>query len=222
MGKAVVSAFFAAALIGMASVPTATAAVVHTLGDQDFFGFGSGTIGDDVPSIDFDNNQAGDPSHTDRDIRSGVFGVDADNDVSFSHDLSALLLGSTVYGVELMLAIGGIQDGDQNIALIDTRVFIEGIEIIGAFDSLNQGAFGTDLITFQLNPVQVASFSNDFILDVLLDGGTVDFGSQLALESYFLDYTGVTAHTTIPLPASLPLMLAGVGLMCMLRRRRKG
>ncbi len=205
-----------------------SATVVNTLGDLDFFGFGVGTIGDPSPAIDFDNRTVGDPAHTDNDIRQAIFGASTLNDVAFSHDLSAQLLGLTATSAELTLAIGGIQDGNLSLVGLDDRLFIEGIEVVGAFDTLDQGAFATALVTFQLSAAQLASFGTDFIVNVFIDGGRISDGAPIgagALDSYFLDFTTVTVETSavsaVPLPAALPLFGTGLAIMGFIGWRRK-
>jgi hypothetical protein len=61
---------FQAGLLLMASTTASAAAISHTLGDDDFFGFGLaiGTIGDPVPAFDFNNQEVSDPLFTDHEL----------------------------------------------------------------------------------------------------------------------------------------------------------
>jgi hypothetical protein len=176
--------------------------ITQTLGDADFFGFGTGSLGDPVPVIDFDNRTSTDPAFTDHDLRLSIFGPDSDNDIVWTHDLSTQLAGKLILSATLELPIGGLQDGRADLGPADDRLFIEGIEVPGAFDTVDQGPFGTGLFSFELSPAQVASFQVDGKLDIAIDGAKVPRGfvDARALESYFIDFARVTVQveTTIP------------------------
>ncbi len=168
--------------------------ITQILGDNDFFGFNSGTIGDSVPSVDFNNQLSGDPLFTDRDLRQSLSGPDIDNDIGWTHDLSTELTGKTITGITLQLPIGGIQDANPSLGSLDDRLFIEGIEVLGAFDTVDQGGKGTGLFSFLLTPSQINSFKTDSILDIFIDGGKIPSDASQAvgvLDGYFIDYSQV-------------------------------
>lgn len=192
------------------------ATVTQILGDIDFFGFDSGTIGNPVPTFDFNNQEPDDPAFTDRDIRLG----NPSNDTSWTHDLSTELRGMNITDVVLTLPIGGIQDGNSIFGSLNDRLFIENIEVIGAFDSVDQGTTGTGLFNFTLTSTQIASLQTDFQLDIFIDGGIVppDASAGIGvLDSFFLDYSEVNITTT---PQSVPessnilgLIVVGAGFV---------
>lgn len=214
------------------AVPSSTkgATITQTLGDVDFFGFGSGTLGiDSIPAIDVDNRTVGDPLFTDHDIREVVFGRDDQNDVAFSHDFSPFLPFMPIDTVVVELALAGIQDAAVFAlgATLDDRLFFEGIEVPGAFDAVDQGAFGTDLFSFSLSPAQISSFAADGILDIFIDGGRVLPESNPfvggSLESYLIDFSRVIVTTqasaVVPEPGSMALFgLGALGLIACRRR----
>ncbi|MBP0017817.1 MAG: PEP-CTERM sorting domain-containing protein [Cyanobacteria bacterium SBLK] len=210
------------------SVQAAT--ITQTLGDSDFFGFGNNTIGNPVPIVDFNNQEPDDPAFSDRDIREQVIGSDPQNDVGWTHDLSSQLTNLTaITDFTLELAIGGIQDADPSLGSVDDRLFIEGIEVLGAFDTVDQGALGTDLLSFSLTTAQIASFQTDSILDIFIDGGQVppdasQTGAIGALDSYFIDFSRITVetddNTSVPEPSTI-LGLVALGLFGASSLRKK-
>lgn len=220
--KRISLSFGIGSLVALATCNSANAATItQTLGDSDFFGFGNNTIGNPVPNADFNNQEPDDPAFSDRDIREQVFGSDPQNDVGWIHDLSSQLTNpTTITDFTLELAIGGIQDADPNLGSIDDRLFIEGIEVLGAFDTVNQGGLGTDLLSFSLTAAQIASFQTDSILDIFIDGGQVpadasQTGAIGALDSYFIDFSRITVetedNTSVPEPSAI-LGLAALGI----------
>ncbi|NES72633.1 MAG: PEP-CTERM sorting domain-containing protein, partial [Okeania sp. SIO2D1] len=157
---------------------------------------------------------------TDRDIRARVFGSDTENNVGWIHNLAGQLANSTtVTDFTLELAIGGIEDANPNHGSFNDRLFIEGIEVLGAFDTVDQGILGTGLFSFSLTEAQIASFQTDFVLDIFIDGGKVPPdvrpGTIGALESYFIDFSSVSIETddttSVPEPSSL-LGLVALGI----------
>ncbi|MEM6468299.1 MAG: putative Ig domain-containing protein [Planctomycetota bacterium] len=173
-------------------VITEYTSITQQLGDEDFFGFGTDSVGEPVPVIEFDNRSPQDPSFTDFDLRHDRR-LRSQGEVinEWTHDLSELV-GSLnrIEELELSLAIGGIQDGNTSIPELDDRLFFEGIEVEDAFDSLDQGVFGTGLLTFSLNSDQLETLRNDNVLDIRIEGGFVNSGNN---ESYFIDYSKVNA-----------------------------
>jgi hypothetical protein len=200
--------------------------LTQRLGDSDFFGFEVGTIGSPVPRFDFNNTAGADPSFTDHDIRKSTFGADADNNVSWTHDLSVQLSSMTLISAALELPLGGIQDGQVTFGAFDDRLFIEGTEVLGAFDAIDQGPFGTSLFSFLLSPIQLASFQTDGKLTIAIDGGKIPPGLGInsgALESYFIDYSRVVLEaqtTSVAEPGSLCLLLFGLGGFLVFRSNR--
>lgn len=172
--------------------------ITDTLGDEDFFGFGSGNIGQPVPEIEFNNQEPDDLSFTDLDARFDKrFRPEGNNDFEWSHDLSEPLVGLTLSRATLEIAIGGIEDGGNRFGTggLDNRLFIEGIEVTNAFDDLDQNTTGTDLINFELSDEQLASFTADGILDVSIQGGFETDSGQQFNESYFIDFARLSVET---------------------------
>ncbi|MCS7466146.1 putative Ig domain-containing protein [Stieleria sp. ICT_E10.1] len=166
--------------------------ITVTIGDEDFFGFGTGSIGEPTPAIDFDNRDTDDPPYTDRDLRTSVSGDDVLNDISWENDLS--FIQSRAQSVTVELAIGGIQDGNEALIEFDDRLFIEDLEVNAAFDAIDDGPFGTRLISFALTAAQLDSFNLDGLLNFDFLGGRVSDQSPVSagrLESYFIDYLRV-------------------------------
>ena len=114
------------------------AVAIDSLGDRDFFGFGSGTLGDPVPAIEFDNRDPSDPAFTDFDARFGkTFRAQGLNDFSWTHDLTEELEVVQPETATLKLAIGGIQD--DAVWDINDQLFLNAIETVGAFDNPGSG-----------------------------------------------------------------------------------
>src|SRR5262249_41111164 len=119
------------------SITGTTREITQTLGDADFFGFGSGTIGDKAPAFDFDRRSGNDPAFTDHDARlPNSHRPQGTNDLSWTHDLRQELGAGTPVSGTITLAIGGIEDGSPLVGSIDDRLFVEGIEVPGAFDQV--------------------------------------------------------------------------------------
>ncbi|WP_250565987.1 DUF4114 domain-containing protein, partial [Adonisia turfae] len=172
--------------------------IIDTFGDEDFFGFGSGNIGQPVPEIEFNNQESNDPSFTDLDARFNKrFRPEGNNDFEWSHDLSEALAGLTPSRASLEIAIGGIEDGGNRFGTggLDDRLFIEDIEVTNAFDDLDQSTTGTGLVDFVLSDEQLTSFTSDGILDVFIQGGVETDSGQQFNESYFIDFARLSVET---------------------------
>ena len=112
--------------------PTPVPVVVSLVGDKDGFGFGL-TEGEQRPvSLGaFDNREADDPPFTDS--------LPAPSDFTFLHEYR-LPSGASPVRATLRLFTLGVQDGDtQGVGSEqDMRLFIDGFEVTGAFDSVDQ------------------------------------------------------------------------------------
>lgn len=212
-----------AALIVAALTAGASAATTITsmIGDDDCFGYSVLTTCPDgtlIPSIaPVDNSTAGDPAGTDRFGALGTLSFD------FLIDLSTLTANSAIVSVRT----AGIDLG--------TTAFGDGIA--GTQFSFN----GTALGAFFSNPTNVGqeqaargvvTLSFD-VLSALKDGINTlvlvpeeGFEPFSVFEEYAVDFAkltieGTTITTPIPLPASVWLLAAGVGLIGGLRRRTR-
>jgi hypothetical protein len=103
------------------------------VGDQDGFGLGL-VAGDERPTAPdpyFDQRQPADPPFTDV--------MPATVDFTYTHTYS-VPVGVTVSSATLRWLTLGIQDGDSDVAGSDTdiRLYVDAIEVPGAFDDVDQ------------------------------------------------------------------------------------
>lgn len=181
---------------------TAQAATTTVLaGDQDCFGLdGVCSAGDrwrdDLGGSFFtDYSEPSDPVGTDR--------WDAFGAVSFSFDLGAAVSGAVTASLEILYAGLELDTGAD--------VLVNGTSV-GSIQT-----FGPD--NFQL--VDLGSFSG--IAGLLTETTTVTINPSAGTgDGYIIDYASITYDTaTVPLPAALPLLLAGLGGLGAMRARRK-
>lgn len=213
--------FGIAALIVSAATAGAAAATSFTsmTGDDDCFGYSvlascpDGTL---IPGITpVDNSTPGDPAGTDRFGALGTLSFD------FLIDLAGLTATSATVSVRTAgIDLGTTAFGD---GIAGTQFAFNGTAL-GAFFSdptaVGQEAAARGVVT--LNFDILAALQNGLNTLVLVpEEGFEQFG---VFEGYAVDFATLTVETTptttpIPLPASVWLLAAGVGLIGGLRRR---
>ena len=99
--------------------------------------------------------------------------------VTWVHDLSAVLHGQTIATVTLSVAVVGLID--QNAEGINNRLFVNGVEIPGAFDNSHDG---WRLYVFPLDPAILANgiLVVELVADPLEGWGGPDY-SQLVVTT---------------------------------------
>jgi hypothetical protein len=114
---------------GAGKLPSGSFVVGRGAGDRD--GFGLDLAEGDTWQGFFDEREGGDPFFTDR------MPTDLDFSWSLGYPLPA---GAQVSGAELVLFTLGVQDGDSQVVGSDTdiRLYVDGIEVAGAFDTVDQ------------------------------------------------------------------------------------
>jgi hypothetical protein len=114
---------------GAGNLPAEPVVVSRMVGDAD--GFGLGIEEGEVHNGHFDARESSDPSFTDR--------MPAGLDFTWWHSF-ALPPAAQVTDAELVLFTLGVQDGDSQVVGSDTdvRLFIDGAEVAGAFDDVDQ------------------------------------------------------------------------------------
>lgn len=140
-------------------------------------------------------------------------------------------LGTTQFDSTMLMA--GSPDGATSIEITNgTGVAIELADIelfgIGLFDDVSAVTFGTSVPTTTtwdlILPFSVIGIGLASLADTtLLVGETFEifFGGDVTLPVALSAGFNVDAVAPIPLPATLPLLLAGVGVIGLMRRRSK-
>jgi hypothetical protein len=166
----------------------------NLLGDKD--GFGLGLKEGDIRVGFFDEREARDPFFTD------VVPVPTEGDfpsINFSYTHSGVVPGSSA---ELRMLTYGIQDGDSQVtgSNTDIRLFLDGEEIPGAFDDVDQfdrfpevgwaGIVG--LVTIEIPPNLINLFS-DGEVEVKFEVNQLGTGSSI--DAFAIDYSELIMGT---------------------------
>ena len=166
--------------------------VTSLLGDKD--GFGLGLVeGDQRSVVDpfFDNRELGDPMFTDV--------MPIPTSVSYLHSFS--LLGVPVLSATLELFTLGVQDGDTQVVGSDTdiKLFIDGVELPGAFDTVDQFASSPSVF---VDLAGLVSFPIPNTMLSLFDDGSVEIqinilqlGSVPSTDAIAIDFSELNLMT---------------------------
>lgn len=214
MRTVVLSALFVFALGAIAGADIITT----TLGDMDGLGFATPmTPGSTYPSFPFDNRTASDPAFTD-------FGVVGETDASFAFSYSAIV--GTINSASLTFGLAGLEDAqnDSGVPDFDDRLFLESVEIPGAFDSDYTGIWVYGVVNLTI-PGSLYYLLTDgtasFFFDAWQYGtvGTPRAGDQVSFDyvTLSINYSPIQA---VPEPQAIVLLMAGLGTALSLRRLR--
>ncbi len=200
------AAFFAFAGTGQA------ATISMMIGDND--GYGEG-IADNANVVTMTNFPADQRSATEMAATDGSEQTDINSALYAPVSSTALFkfafVGNLTNAI-LTLDIGGIQDG---VFGSSTLASFNGVLQSGLL-ALQQGVTGTNVLNFALSAGQLAQANSDGFVSLFLDRN----GNS---DAIFIDYVALNGNTTsaVPVPASLPLLLAGIGGLVALRRRNR-
>lgn len=175
------------------------------LGDKDGFGFGM-QEGDIRPASIFDNREPDDPFFTD------TWSVPTEGfypSVHFSYTQSFSPPLDTVISAELSMFTLGISDGDSQVVGSDTdiQLFLDDVELPGAFDDVDQFDFYTDvgwaeeagLITIEIPEEIFAHFADG---ELVVKFEIHQLGTAPSVDGFSIDYSEVIFHyeseTTMP------------------------
>jgi len=207
--------FLILAVLMVATSTVSAVQITSMLGDND--GFGLGLLEGDTraPSLgNFDTRAPGDPLFTDH---APVV------DVSYTQFLGAGF--SSINSAEIQFFSLGIQDGDSQVfqSDIDLRLFLDGVELLGAFDIVDQfdflgGAFVeiAGLVTITI-PNTMFGLLLDGSVDVQIENLQLNPNAVSSGDSFALDFSRFNLDvelnaTTVPEPATFFLLLAGLSI----------
>jgi len=211
--------------------------ITNLLGDEDGFGLGLQEGDTRVPALgNFDNREPDDPIFTDYEPvgPNGDFGQGS---FSYTQDFGGPF-ASVNTGVFQLFTLG-IQDGDSQVfnSDVDLQLFIDGIEVAGAFDTIDQFDFDPAAGEFVEIAGLVTITIPDIILSSFLDGTVeVEFvatelnpmstgiGEAFAVDfsRFNLDVDFLSPDPTpVPEPGTLALLGIGLSGLGLARRRRK-
>jgi len=188
--------------------------ITFTLGDRDGLGFGL-VPGQQVPFTPFDNRGPGDPAFTD-------FGVSGETNAWFSFIYTPIL--GTINSANLEFGLMGIEDERNDSAQPDwdDRLFLDNVEIPGAFDTAYTGVL-TYGIVYQGIPSNLFGLLADGTANFFFDGWpygtspTVRRGDQVSFDyvTMTIDYTSAPR---LPAPATLILAVLGTAAIVVVKR----
>lgn len=188
--------------------------IVSLAGDKDSFGTGL-PLGDPV----IPNNMIPDPGNStfDQALRAPT---------TWQHQYTLpqgdIIVGAILTVVSIDIEDGGACDGDGP-AGCDTLLFLDGLEVIGAFDS----TFTPDLSSSGFIPPNTTVFTLEQEFFSLLEDGTVDVvlnpsAGTTRNDKIWLDYAELQIETApIPEPSTMLLLGSGLAGLGFFRRRRK-
>ncbi len=173
---------------------------VFRIGDDDGFGIGLRAGGARLASAGFfDNREADDPSFTD------VRPVSPNDPHGFSWVHSIDPAPGALVALELRLLALGIQDGDDDVTGVDReiRLWIEGREVPGAFDEVDQAhRDGEDLVetvglvTVRVTGALVAELAGDIADgEVELRFANLDLIRPLSGDAFAIDWAELVVET---------------------------
>jgi len=168
---------------GAGKLPSGTFVIGRAAGDRD--GFGLGLVEGDTWKGFFDEREGGDPAFTDH--------MPAGQDFTWSLGYP-VPTGAQVTGGELVLFTLGVQDGDSQVVGSDTdiRLYVDGVEVAGAFDTVDQfdwiGGQWTSIAGKVVIPIPEA------VLPTLADGSAsvrieiLQLGTAPSTDAIAIDY----------------------------------
>ncbi len=167
--------------------------LVVVIGDNDGFGFGIADGADlnsssEFASLEFDNRTETDPEFTDFGDKLLEVGPLS---WSFAFDVGY----REISGVTLMIDMAGIQDAvPGSCEHVDDELWVDGIEVPGAFDGMNLGTYGTALITFDLATIvpEILPSAADGMLEFTFDLDRTQTLPDFCVEYFSIDFTSLT------------------------------
>ena len=135
-----------------------------------------------------------------RGIYTGFLARDSFRDIILDFGRNVTAFGADVSGLNVL-------SGDRS-ALLVSGAFDGTVQTLSVSDAVGSGGFFGIVSSTGFDSVTLGTDSGAFLF-----GGTVPFGG----ETFNLDNVAVSA---VPLPATLPLLLAAFGSVALLRRRR--
>jgi len=197
--KKLLTLFVVGAVVMMAgSVMAQPLTIQNMIGDNDGYGYGAGVVADgaDLPgapsSWTFDNRSAAELAATDG---SQATDVEDNFDVTFFHtfDVSQFaVLSSATFTID----ITGVQQG---VFGGTSKLYLDGVQVLD--QTLNQGAWGSNLFTFNVNLADLA----DGALDVYFD----NWGS----DHMGIDFTMLEVNGRAAVPEPTTMLLFGLGML---------
>lgn len=201
----------------MGSIASA-ATVTSLFGDKDSFGTGKG-LDENVTITEIRNG-----THTASDGPTDLF---TKGKFIWTHEFD--LAGAEILGATLTISSLHIEDyyGTANpTGPYDTLLFIDGVEYLQAFDDVGTIPAGKvdtllprNITTFNLTGAMLAMLA-DGKLQVTVNSAGTDQPDYFALDYGELTITTADEVAAVPLPAALPLLLAGLAAIGLLFRRK--
>ena len=192
------------------------ATITEMIGDDDGYGIGIPDGGDTTPFAvaGTDNRDASEAAATNgaqlTDVYSSLFPGFGPNMSEMGSFIFSPLAGNLT-SATLTIDMADFQASDFGAIMAD----INGVSLDLAFDDGFQNSAVRD---FTLSAAQLAAVNADGFLSLNLDHtGSNDF---IAFD--YVKLTGDIDMNVVPVPASLPLLAAGLGLLRLTRRRRTG
>ena len=232
----------AGALLASASFASASIITTITLGDDDCFGTNqvacdagstitAPTAGFDATGIlpfpGIDNSTAGDPQGTDvfDELPPLSFGVLVS---SGGMDITSVQISAKVWGLDLF-ATSPANGGTFGDAFEGARFQLNGTDIGAYFAPPGTGPNLIDIPVFDVDPALITDNAINTI-SILPETDYVQFAGAFftGKDAFAVDYVrmrltlddAVVQPSVVPLPAGLPMLLAGLGVLGWTARRR--